>query len=523
MNTAAQKWIFLLVLLACVALRFAYLDRKIFWYDETFSMLEVSGYSPREATADILTGNVVTKKSLQRYQFPTADSGKTASDTVRGLISNEPQLTPAYFVVLRAWSLLFPESIAAVRALSAIFSLMALAAGFWLMREIFPESPRVAFVGAALLASSPFHLLYAQEARPYAMWSAVTLTLSALLIQAMRRRTVFGWVIYGVCAALSLYTNLLSILVLAGHALFVVLDARSRTSSIKDLISTIKGCAIALLGAVLAFAAWPYRGQHMGTGNDHYSVTRYAIKGLRSIGILFADFNVRNESVPLVLIVYGAILIALLILSAYSVYFLCRRAEKRQALFLLISIGSLIIPFLALDLLKGSSQMLVTRYLFPSLIALQITIAFLLAQLTEGSVQRLPRMLSYLVLVFILVLGLSSSVTMARAEEWWSKDPNNDLLAVSRLVNAAPNPVVVLSDTWFVPILSLEHKLRADILYQLTVEPDVPHVDPNAKAVFAIRPSSHLRDALSNCFHWDLLDAAADLWRLSPKSCDVSN
>jgi len=187
---------------------------------------------------------------------------------------------------------------------------------------------------------------------------------------------------------------------------------------------------------------------------------------------------------------------------------------------MLILMGSFVVPLLVLDLIQGSSQGLITRYMFPSLIALQIAVAYMLAAKTEASVPARSRMFWQCILAALLFLGLMSSVTMVRAEEWWSKDPNNDLLKVSRIINAAQDPVIVISDSWFVPVLSLEHKLRSNILYQLTVEPNVPHIDSNARALFTIRPSAHLRNELSKCFRLEPAYAPADLWSLSPKACE---
>lgn len=512
MISQMEKLLLIVVILVGIVLRFTDLDSKAYWYDEAFTSLEVSGYLPSEASADILMGRVASGSDLERYQFPRADSGKTSLDTVHGLIVNEPQLTPVYFILLREWSLLFPRSVAAVRALSAVFSLVALAAVFWLCRELFPASPRVAYVGAALLASSPFQIMYAQEARPYAMWSAVVLLLSALLLCAMRRRTGAAWFVYALCAALNLYTYLLSILVLAGHALYVGLENRFRINALT------KRFCFALLAAVVVFLAWPYRGQHMGTGNDHYSLAKYFLKWIRSVGILFADFNLRSESSPKVLIPYSMLILLLLALCGYSIRFLYRQAARSQSIFILILMGALIVPLMILDLLKGSSQALVTRYMFPSYIALQIAVAFFLAAKTADSNHGRGKSYWQAALGGILILGLTSGVTMVRAAEWWNKDPNNDVKSIGRVINGAADPVVVVNDGWFVPMLSLEHELRPAIRYQLTVEPSVPDIDPSARTIFALRPSTHLRGSLEQCYDFDLASTTSDLWRLTRKA-----
>jgi uncharacterized membrane protein len=501
------------VLLLCfiavgICLRFTSLDRKVYWYDEAFTSLEISGYSPREATADILTGRMVSGAELEKYQFLRANSPKSTFDTVKGLIANEPQLTPAYFVTLRWWSGLFPDSIAAIRALSAILSVIALVASFWLCRELFP-SLRVAYVCVALIATSPFHLLYAQEARPYSMWIVTTLLSGAFLLRALRRQTVVGWVLYAMCTALSLYTFLLSILVLAGQVCFVAIENRFR------ITAAVKAFSISALAATASFLLWPYRGQHSGAGNDHYSLMRFAIKWIRSVGILFADFNLRNDTPKSILVPYSILLIALLALCGYSLYFVNRFATRTQATFLLTLIASICLPLLALDAMNSSSVSLVTRYLFPCLVGLQVAVAYLLATKASETRPARSRAAWHCCLALLLAIGLASCMTFVRANEWWNKDPENYVQGASRLINSGRNPVVVVSDSWFVPLLSLEHKLRSDIRYQLTVEPNVPDVYKDAGTIFAIKPSAHFRTELGRRFSFELVDRSADLWRLT--------
>ncbi|MGA2562635.1 MAG: glycosyltransferase family 39 protein [Steroidobacteraceae bacterium] len=502
------EWVLVIFLIATgVCLRFAWLDRKVYWYDEAFTSLEISGYSPQDASTDILSGRVVTASELEKYQFPSAASPKSVRDTVQNLIVQEPQLTPLYFIVLRGWSELFPNSVAAIRVLSALFSVATLALAFWLCRELF--STRVALTAVALMSISPLLLLYAQEARPYSMWSAAVLMTSSVLLLAMRRKTVPSWALYALCAAVSLYTFLFSALVIAGHACFVAVDQRFR------ITSTVRSFCISVALAVASFLLWPYRGQHSGAGNEHYSLSQYGTKWIRSIAILFADFNFRDTTPKPLLLPYALLLLALLALCAYSIYFMWRNATRKQAAFVLTLIGSLCLSLLLLDVVRGSSVSVVTRYTLPSLIGIQLAVAYMLVAKTAESSPNRTRWTWRCVAAMLAVIGLFSCWTLARADVWWSKEPQNYIQSASRVINAAPEPVVVLSDTWFIPVLSLEHKLRPDVRYLLTVEPRVPQIQESAATIFVFQPSAHLRMELEKYYPLVLLDPAANLWRLS--------
>jgi hypothetical protein len=111
--------------------------------------------------------------------------------------------------------------------------------------------------------------------------------------------------------------------------------------------------------------------------------------------------------------------------------------------------------------------------------------------------------------------GLFSCWTFVRADIWWSKDPQNYIQSASRIINVAPEPVVVISDTWFVQVLSLEHKLHPNVRYQLTIEPGTPQIMEGAASVFVFQPSGHLRTELEKRYSLMLVDPSADLWKLA--------
>ena len=506
MRLAAKNLFVLGIVVAGLCLRFTALDKKVYWYDETFTSFEVSGYSAPEVSADVVTGRLVSATALEKYQRPAPT--KSVIDTVRNLIANEPQLTPAYFVLLRWWSELTPDSIAWIRALSAVFSVATLALVFWLCRELFSAS-RVAYICVALMAVSPLHLLYAQEARPYSMWCATVLLTSAVLLRAMRKRTAFSWALYAACAALSLYTFLLSVLVIAGHACFVAIEERFRVTRTTVAFLASAGAA------VLAFLPWPYRGEHSGAGNEHLTLLRYAVKWARSIGVLFADFNLRDYTPRAALMPYSAVVIGLIALCGYSIYFVVRNASRRESAFLVTLMCSVAVPLSLLDLLTGSSLAVVTRYVFPSLLGLQIAVAYLVNAGVSGDLVPAAGKRAWSWAGGALCgIGLLSCLAIVRADEWWNKDPDNYILAASRTINAAHQPLVV-SDAWFVFVLALEHRVGPEVRYQLTIQPRIPTVPEDGGTVFVFRPSTELKSDLEKRFSMVLVDSRAPLWKLA--------
>ena len=220
-HSISTFWRLLIIvcLVAGIVFRFANLEGKVFQYDEAISMLRVAGYTEPEAVQQLANANLIYTADLQKYQKP--DSAKGVEDTVKGLALEEAQLTPLYFVLLRFWTESFGTSIAIIRMLSVAGSILTLPCMYWLCLELF-ESALAGWLGVAILAVSPFQLLYAQEARPNSLWAATILLSSAALFRAMRVQTKVSWLLYFVAATASLYTYLFSGFVAIAHVLYVL-------------------------------------------------------------------------------------------------------------------------------------------------------------------------------------------------------------------------------------------------------------------------------------------------------------
>ncbi len=140
---------------------------------------------------------------------------------------------PLYYFALHFW-LGFGESEFAVRALSAMFGVWTIAIVYALARELFDSD--VGLLSALLLALSPMHIWYSQEARMYAMVAAWSLLASYSLVLALRspaepREGRFAalrssqtryWLGYLLFSVLALYTHYYALFVLLFQNLFIL-------------------------------------------------------------------------------------------------------------------------------------------------------------------------------------------------------------------------------------------------------------------------------------------------------------
>jgi uncharacterized membrane protein len=172
------------VLILGVFFRFYGLGHKLLWHDELATRVFAAGYTVEEWKAALYTGEIFDVSEVQKYQ--RHNPSRSVAEATRDLAENDPQHPPLYYVLTRIWVTLFGDGLGTLRALSAWVSLLCLGGMYWLSRELF-DSPRAAWMSVALLSLSPFFVLYAQEAREYALWTLLILLSNAGLLWAIRR------------------------------------------------------------------------------------------------------------------------------------------------------------------------------------------------------------------------------------------------------------------------------------------------------------------------------------------------
>ena len=496
--------------------RFVNLDQKAYWLDETFTSLHISGYTDIEVIHQVADGHVVTKEELQKYQYPNSE--KSVVDTIKRIATTAPELPPLYFVVARFWVQCFGNSVTVIRSLSALISLLSFPCIYWLCIELF-GLPLVGWLAIALISVSPFHVLYAQEARPYSLFTVAILLSSTLLLRAMRLQTKLSWSTYAVAITLGLYTHLLFTLVVISHAVYVLAIDGFR------LTKVFFPYVIASLVGLVFFAPWIYitvlnfsdfQSTEQTIWNLKITFLFSLIKGwVRGISMFFLDFNLNETSPHIYLIPFLFVLLVVLILVGYSMYFTFSSVEKRTGLFIFVLI---VIPALALilpDLFFGGIRSTAVRYLVPCYLSIQLTVAYLFAaQITYISVQSPWRHKLWKIAMFALIsLGLLSCIDISQSKLWWNKAESNLNYYVARTINQAIQPLLV-SDTFFVRVLSLNHSLDEKVKLQLVVEQKIPKVSDSFREIFLYKPSQTLQVELEKGYSIEHTYTPS-LWRLT--------
>lgn len=487
------RFLVIVVLVLGVFFRFANIDRKVYWFDETFTSLRISGYTEKEAIAQLCNNQQIGVEDLQKYQHLTPE--RTLTDTLKSLALEDPQHPPLYYMMTRFWMQWFGSSVAVIRTLTALFSVLALPCIYWLCLELF-NSSLVASVAVALLAVSPFHVLYAQEAREYSLWTLTTLFSSATLLRAMRLQTKLSWGMYAVTVALGVYTFLFSGLLVIAHGVYVFAIERFRFT--KRVIAYL----VASLVGFIAFTPWliillnqsAQLNKTTGwTGEVRRNPLLLIKNWIVNLSYFFVDFDydtIRGAegSWLKLLVLYSSPFI--LIFVGYSIYFLYRKSPKPIWLFVLTLIGMTALPLAIPDLISGGIRSQLPRYLIPCYLGIQLAVSYLLATQIFSTLTIGRQKLWQLVMVALISAGVISCAIISQAETWWYKDLNLYTPQVVRIINQTPQPLLITScqSTW--PLgdeMALSHRLDPKVRL-LLVKSNVPQIPNTFSDVFLYNP-----------------------------------
>lgn len=472
-------------------LRLVNIENKVYWTDEVFTSFQVSGHSFSEVKESILNGALVEDEAIEKFQYPS-NQEKSYLDTIKGLISFEPQHTPGYFLTARAWLKVVGGSIGRIRFLSVMFSFVSLVLVYFLCKHMFGKED-FGLAGAAIFSVSPFHLIYAQEARPYGMWIALTLVSCLAFQKAKQNGRLSDWALYSLSLSISLYTFLFSALTIFAHGAYVLLTKG------KYINGRQSDYWKATFGAMFMFSPWIWILLVNPTSNYATEATgslfTYIKAWIRNNSLVFVDFNLNEDSWLPVFAMFLIYALALTIFSASIVCFCWKHVDRDNFIFLVCMLS---VPFLALlsyDLLQGGILSTSVGYVTPALISLQIMFAYMLGKL----LQRSKEFDHYLVKTsfIILLIGALSCVCMSAADSWWTKgaEDNKSTMDAAGIINESKSPLVV-SDEFFIPVFMLSHYLdKAQYLLVPETKYEnewfVPAI-PTGFDVFLFRPSEAL-------------------------------
>lgn len=516
---AALAWTVLLA--AGLGLRAYDLGRSVYWNDEAWSSVVVSGHPWEEIRADLAAHEFRPDDAL-RFQRPSPDRGLV--DSVRTLAHVDPQHAPLYFVTARAWAGLAGGTPAAIRGLSVLGGLLVIPLFFGLAIELF-SSRRAGWLAAGLALVSPFHVFYAREARPYAWLAVAVLASSTLLLRASRRGSARLWALYSLSVAAGLYLHMLFAAVLAAHGVWVAAVIWMKAGAAPGRIPRALGpFALAATLGVASFVPWLLAlGSQWATASNQVSWTARPVGIVRLIGqwafnysAVFCDTDISiiyMDRIPTAVILAFAFRAVLLAVVGAGLVILWRKAGHEAAAFVT---SLLVVPFLPLavpDLIWGGWRSGGgSRYLLASYVGLELATAHMLAWLLSSR----RRVVGLGLTLTFAACGLYSCMRLLGSDTWWAKGLDYFTPGVIRRINQAEAPLLYARING--RLMTLAHGLHPDVRIRAMEAPDGADVAPTDKgSVFVYVPTPEQKDGLRRRFGdaFACVDPKGDLWRIA--------
>ncbi len=515
MKNKILNYLVVILLIMGVFFRFANIDLKLYWCDEVYTSLRMSGHLQQEMDRRLRDGSLISINDLHKYQYP--DREKNTLDTIKGLIAEESQLSPLYFVLVRWWVELFGNSIAVIRSFSAFISLLSFPCLYWLCLELF-GSRLVGWMAISIVAVSPVHIVYAQEARPYSLSIVAVLLSSAALLRAVRCQTKKSWGIYAATLTLGLYTQLFFGFAIVAQSIYVIWIERWK------LTKQLTNYMVAVGVGVLTFIPWIWIFiTHPTPGNLAWVNTKQTLLEItiRWVGIIsraFIDFGIGpNDSFALKIGVMPLVLIVF-VLIIYAIYFICRQTSKPVWLFIITLIGSICLPLMLLDFGLGKRYG-TTRYILPSTIGMQLAVAYLLsAKTTLISHRQWQQKIWSSIACGLITIEVISCAISSQSQMWWNKVPElygeypNMAMNINRSERA-----LVITDADMTSVQILGHLVNDKMRFQVVNDRQKIDTHPEFSDIFILveSQSSQLKANVEKSYNLPIVKINNLLWQVT--------
>ena len=465
-----------------VLCRWVNLEHKVFWVDEVATALRVAGHTKAEVTAKLADGSPHTPADLLAYQ--QLQPQHLLPDTVAAL-QQSPEHAPLYFLLLRFWTQGFGSSVIAIRSFSVWCSLLLLVGVYWLCRELFrPErfepvlSRWISGVAVASMAISPLLIAYAQEARPYSLWLLTLVASGAALLRALRLNRPRDWGLYALALTASLYTSLLSIGVVIGHAVYGLISERRRERSSSN---RIRFWLMATLGSLAALLPWLILvGQQWHLLQTNTTWMRLPMPNLARVVIWFYSLAIVYFDVPVIphprLVAAAELVTAtgVVAILGYALYQLARDSSSplsrrtaalrtspaRVGVFVLALSLPVPLMLMLLDLIIDGRYSTAPRYFLPFHLGSQLAVAYLLSTRLMDAKEKSQRLHWQGVAAFLISVSLLSNVVHLNTSPRYLKNRNLHNIPISALVNQSEQPVILAEADNTIDLLSLSHSLQ---------------------------------------------------------------
>jgi len=206
----------LFILVIASSLRLYNLNKYDLWYDEL----------------------ITTKFSYQRVRADSHAYNIPRSSIFLNKLKVDPN-APFYFILVHGYSFLFGSG-KSLRILSLLLSVLTLWVFYRVARLFLRQTESL--LSVALMAASPVHIWYAQEARGYSLECLMAIIMIFVWIEGFRHHKDRYWIVLCITSLVAVFTTYFSIFLLV--ALGVICIFKDYRVHLKKWLFTIVGMAL---------------------------------------------------------------------------------------------------------------------------------------------------------------------------------------------------------------------------------------------------------------------------------------
>ena len=480
----ASKWLVLSLFILGIFFRFGNIDSKVYWHDEVYTSLRISGYNGSQFIERVFDGSLQTPEDILQFQYPSSE--RDLKDVIIRFMEHAEH-PPLYYLIAHFWVKKFGSSVATIRSLSAIFGILLLPASYWLSWELFKNYTLSGLV-IALISISPFHVLYAQEARQYSLLSLTITLTTATLLHGMKTQKKWVWGMYTIALTTAFYTSFLSVFVAISYTLYIVIIEKLKwTKNLRNflLFSSISFLLFLPWLWVLILNFSQVRNQTAWVKVSEPFGKMITLWGLHLTALFFDTglslFDIRN---------YFAIAI-LWIFVIYGFYILIKETPRKIWLLLLLLV---IIPAAAIvipDIILGGRRSIVTRYFTCCYVGIQMAIPYLFATRLFGKKFFLQTQMWRGIFAAIIISAIVSCTISFEAEAWWNKANGINHVRIADIINRSERPLLIssLSGNNTGEVIVLSYLLKPEVRLLLVTPPKIPQIPTGFSDIFIFNPS----------------------------------
>lgn len=235
-------------------------------------------------------------------------------NTILHMVTTDDPHLPIYYFMLNPWLALAGSSELAERFPTLFASVLVIPLTFVLGRAIFPRQPRVALLGAFLVALNPYLIWDSQDAYIYTFLTALSLGSFLLFLRALKPdATPITWLKFVVVSLLNLLFHYFAALILVAQGVCVLLLAlKKNLSPRKTLHALTAAIAIAALYAPWLVVALPVLTSYKSDFLLRANLFEMASRTLVALTLGRADSRLMPSMIdPLIGIVLALVFLAL--------------------------------------------------------------------------------------------------------------------------------------------------------------------------------------------------------------------